>query len=130
VRAAELASDPTGNPVAIVSADAKLDLLSALAGKQAGRERTIAEKTRRVVLASAGVMQDQRAGRKRSSSLALASFLLLILALGPFIWRVSDDLIGGEHWTDMATQTSLWVCLLCPALLAAALVAGWSRIKP
>ena len=75
-------------------------------------------------------MREQRAGRKRSIALALASFLLLVLALGPFLWRVSDDLVGGEHWSDMATQTSLWVCLVCPALLAAALVAGWSRIKP
>jgi hypothetical protein len=80
-------------------------------------------------MASAGVMRDQRADRKRSISLAMAGFLLLVVALGPFLWRVADDLIGGEHWTDIATQTSLWVCLLCPGLLAAALVAGWARIK-
>ena len=129
MRAAELTSASSGNPAGSESADAKRDLLSALAGKQGGRERAIAENTRRVVLASAGVMQDQKAGRKRSSSLALASFLLLVVALGPFFWRVADDLIGGEHWSDMAMQTSLWVCLLCPALLAAALVAGWSRVQ-
>ena len=125
-------SQAAGNAVGarIVSAEElKRDVLSALAGKQAGRERAVAEKTRRVVLASAGVMKDQRADRKRSKSLALASILLMILALGPFIWRVSDDIIGGEHWSDIATQTSLWVCVLCPALLAAALVAGWSRIN-
>jgi len=125
-------SQAAGNAVGaqIVSAEElKRDVLSALAGKQAGRERAVAEKTRRVVLASAGVMKDQRADRKRSKSLALASILLMVLALGPFIWRVSDDIIGGEHWSDIATQTSLWVCVLCPALLAAALVAGWSRIN-
>ena len=105
------------------------ELLSALAGTDAGRERAVAESTRRVVLASAGVMKDQREDRKRSRSLALAGFLLMLLALGPFVWRVADDLIGGEHWSDMATQTSLWVCVACPALLAAALVAGWSRIQ-
>jgi len=129
MRTAELASGVTENPVGSASADRRSDLLSALAGKQAGRERAMAENTRRVVMTSAGVMQDQRAGRKRSSSLALASIVLMLLALGPFIWRVSDDLVGGEHWTDMATQTSLWVCIVCPALLAAALVAGWLRIK-
>lgn len=126
MRAAELASRSVRRASA---EDANRDLLAALAGKQAGRERSVAEKTRRVVLASAGVMRDQRADRKRSRSLALAGFLLLVLALGPFLWRVADDLIGGEDWSDMATQTSLWVCLLCPALLAAALVAGWARIK-
>ena len=105
------------------------ELLSALAGKQAGRQRAVAEKTRRVVLASAGVMRGQKADRRRSNSLAIAGFLLMFLALGPFFWRVADDLIGGEHWSDMATQASLWVCVAFPALLAAALVAGWSRIR-
>ena len=128
MRAPELAGDAAGSQRMSVD-DARRDVLAALAGKQAGRERAVAENTRRVVLASAGVMKDQRADRKRSKSLALASFLLMLLALGPFVWRVADDLIGGEHWSDMATQTSLWVCVLCPALLAAALVAGWSRIK-
>lgn len=133
MRAAELASTPSGNPISTAAAanaaNAKSDLLSALAGKQAGRERTVANRTRRVIMTSAGVMQDQRADRKRSKSLALASILLILLALGPFVWRVADDLIGGEHWTDMATQTSLWVCIFFPAILAAALVAGWARIK-
>jgi hypothetical protein len=108
---------------------ASRDLLSALAGNQAGRDCAVAYKTRRVVAASLGVMQDQKAGRKRSRSVAMASVLLVILAMGPFFWRVADDLIGGEHISDIATQASLWVCIMCPALLAAALVAGWSRDK-
>ena len=109
---------------------ASRDLLSALAGNQAGRERSVAHTTRRVVLASLGVMQDQKAGRKRTRAVALASILLVILALGPFFWRVADELVGGEFISDTATEFSLWVCILCPALLAAALVAGWSRKKP
>jgi DMSO/TMAO reductase YedYZ heme-binding membrane subunit len=105
-------------------------MLAALAGRQAGRERAVAEKTRRVVMASLGVMEDQKAGRKRNRSLVLALSLLVLLALVPFIWRVTDDLIGGELLSDMATQLSLWACILCPAVLAAVLVAGWSRSKP
>jgi hypothetical protein len=108
---------------------ASRDLLSALAGNGAERDRNVAYHTRRVVLASLGVMKDQKAGRKRSRSVALACILLLVLAMGPFFWRVADDLIGGEHLSDLATQLSLLVCLLCPALLAAALVAGWARHK-
>jgi hypothetical protein len=106
------------------------DLVSALAGRQAGREQVVAYRTRRVVLASHGVMQDQKAGRKRSRALALASILLVILAMGPFVWRVTDDLAGGEHWSDVATQGGLWLCILFPALVAAALVAGWLRQRP
>lgn len=105
------------------------DLLSALAGNQAGRERAVGYHTRRVVLASLGVMQDQKAGRKRTRSVALASILLVVLALGPFFWRVADDLFEGEHMSDIATQFGLWVCILFPAILAAALVAGWARNK-
>jgi len=40
---------------------------------------------------------------------------------------VFDDLIGGEHLCDLTTQLSLLVCVLCPALVAAVLVAGWLR---
>jgi hypothetical protein len=114
-----------------MSADeANRDLLSALAGRQANRERAVGESTRRVVMASLGVMRDQQAGRKRTRSLALASFLLVLLALGPFVWRLADDLISGEMIGDIATQISLWACILCPALLAAFVIAGWSRRKP
>jgi hypothetical protein len=133
VRAVELAGTTATSSAASAIAgadDANRDLLSALAGKQGARERAVGESTRRVVMTSFGVMQDQRAGRRRTRSLALASVLLVLLALGPFVWRVADDLIGGEHISDIATQTSLWVCFLCPAILAAFLVAGWSRIKP
>jgi hypothetical protein len=111
-------------------AEGDRDLLAALTGNQASNERAIAYRTRRVVAASLGVMQEQKEGRRRTRSLALASILLVILAMGPFVWRVTDDVIGGEHWSDMATQTSLWVCILFPAVLAAALVAGWLRREP
>jgi hypothetical protein len=103
------------------------DLISALAGHQAGRERDVAYRTRRVVMASLGVMQDQKAGRQRIRSVALASTLLAALCLGPLAWWVADDLIAGEHLSDLATQFSMMVCILCPALVAAALVAGWMR---
>lgn len=106
------------------------DLVSALAGTQAGRDQAVAYRTRRVVMASHGVMQDQKAGRRRGRALALASILLLILAMGPFVWRVSDDIAGGEVWSDVATQGGLWICILLPALVAAALVAGWLRQRP
>jgi len=111
-------------------AENERDLLAALAGKQAARDQEVACRTRRVVLASHGVMQDQKAGRKRVRALALASILLVILAMGPFVWRVTDDIVGGEHWGDIATQSSLWICILFPALVAAALVAGWMRQRP
>lgn len=103
------------------------DVLASLAGTEAAREGAVAYRTRRVVLASLGVMQDQKADRKRSRALALVSLLLLVLALGPLVWRVVDDLVGGEHFSDVSTQFSLLLCVFCPAIVAAVLVAGWVR---
>ncbi len=129
MKTAEWADNAAANPAGGAE-DARRGLLSALAGKQAARERAVAQTTRRVVSTSLGVMRDQQAGRRRSRALALAALLLVLLALGPFVWRVTDDLIGGEHLADIATQTSLWICILCPAVLAAVIVAGWARSRP
>lgn len=111
------------DPIAGTAADG--ELLAALAGSRAGRERAVAHRTRRVVMASAGVMQDQRAGRQRIRAVALASILVVLLALGPLVWWALDNLFAGEHLGDLTCQFGLWVCILCPALVAAALVAGW-----
>lgn len=114
---------------AVQSPDVTADreLLAALAGTQAGRACAVAHRTRRVVLGSLGVMQEQKVGRNRSRSMAIAGLLLAGLGMAPFVWRVADDLIGGEHLCDLPTQLSLLICVLCPALVAAVLVAGWLR---
>ena len=93
----------------------------------ADRDREVAESTRRVVLASLGVMRDQRADRRRSRSLALAAILVVLLILGPLAWLAVEHFSSGGHLGDLTTEFSLWVCILCPAILAAALVAGRLR---
>jgi cytochrome bd-type quinol oxidase subunit 2 len=129
VRTAEWAENAATNPAAGVE-NANGELLAALAGKRAAQDRAVAQTTRRVVRTSLGVMREQQAGRKRSRALALAALLLVLLALGPFAWHVTDGLLGGEHMSDIFTQTSLWLCILCPVILAAVIVAGWARSKP
>jgi hypothetical protein len=118
-----LAEDSIGSTPGKSAADR--DLLSALAGTEAARDGAVAHRTRRVVLSSLGLMREQQAGHKRSRAVALAGILLVLLALSPFIWRVAQDLISGEHLSDPTTQFSLMICLFCPALVAAFLVAGW-----
>ncbi|MDR3774601.1 MAG: hypothetical protein P4L26_14705 [Terracidiphilus sp.] len=106
------------------------DLLSALAGTQAGQDRSVAYRTCRVVNASMGLMREQQAGRKRIRGVALAAILLVVLLLGPMVWCSVDRLIAGERWGDVTSQFALWVAILCPALVGAALVAGWMRHRP
>jgi len=110
-----------------VPVDTDRDLLSALAGNQASRDCLIAYRTRRVVSATHGLMLEQKAGRRRIRSVALAALLLVVLVLGPLVWWAVDNLIAGEHLSDLTSQFALWVCILCPALVACALVAGWMR---
>lgn len=103
------------------------DLSAALAGQRADRDREVAQKTRRVVLASLGVIKEQKAGRRRVRAIAAASILVFLLIFGPLVWWAVDNLISGEHMGDLTSEFSLWACIVCPALLAAAVVAGWLR---
>jgi hypothetical protein len=115
------------HPAATANPHVDEDLLSALAGREANLDCAVAYRTRRVVLASLGVLQEQKANRRRNRAVALAALLLMVLALGPFIWHLTDMLFEGEHITDIAAQVALWACILSPAILAAVLMAGWLR---
>jgi hypothetical protein len=101
------------------------DLLTALSGKDASRDHAVAYRTRRVVLGSLGVLKDQKQTGSRARAVALAITVIVFALIAPLVWEATDSLIAGEHLADPGSQLSLWAIVLCPTLLAAALVAGW-----
>ena len=105
------------------------DLIEAVSGLQADRERTTAEKTRRVVMASAGVMQDQHAGRKKIRAWAIAATLVVFFIVAPPIWWLAENLIEEQHLTSTFGEIAIWGFFSITALLGSALLAGWLRRK-
>ncbi len=106
------------------------ELLSALTGRDANRDRDVSLRTRRVILSSLGVMQEQKQDKSRARAVALAVAFVILLLIAPLLWEATDSLIAGEHLGDPGSQLSLWACIVCPTLLGAALVAGWWRNRP
>ena len=105
------------------------DLAEAMAGLSGDRDRTTADRTRRVVMASAGLMQEQRAGRKRIRAMALAATLVVFFVVAPPIWWIAENLIEEEHLTSLVSELAVWGFFSVTALLGSALLAGWLRRK-
>ncbi len=105
------------------------ELVEAIAGFGAERERATADRTRRVVVASAGVIQEQRRGRKRVRAMALAATLVVFFVVGPPVWWVAETLIEEEHLTSLVSELAVWGFFSVTALLGSALLAGWLRRK-
>jgi hypothetical protein len=101
----------------------------AFSANDAERERAVAHQTRRVVMASLGVMQEQKASRNRNRAVAIAATLLVFFVVGPPIWWIADTLIEEERVTSIVSQIAVWSFFMSTALLASALLAGWMRRK-
>ena len=92
-------------------------------------ERTcaVAQRTKQVIFASQGVLVDRKLCRKRTRALAIFFAAFVLLGVTPLVWWTFDTVIAGEHPGELSSQIALWFATLCPALIAAVLVAGWLR---
>jgi hypothetical protein len=100
-----------------------------MAGFNGDRDRATADRTRRVVMASAGLMKEQQAGRKRIRAMALAATLVIFFVVAPPIWWIAETLIEEEHLTGLVSELAVWAFFSVTALLGSALLAGWLRRK-
>ena len=105
------------------------DLIKSVAGFQGNRARACADKTRRVVMTSAGVMQEQRAGRRKVRAMALAATLVIFFVVAPPVWWIAETLIEEQHLTGILSELAVWGFFSVTALLGSALLAGWLRRK-
>lgn len=80
-------------------------------------------------MASAGLMREQQAGRKKIRSMALAATLVVLFVVGPPIWWIAETLIEEEHLTSLMSELAVWGFFSVTALLGSALLAGWLRRK-
>jgi hypothetical protein len=119
--------EPAMEAVANRNGATRGDPVQAMTTFSGDRDRAVADKTRRVVMASAGVIKDQRAGRKRIRAMVLAATLVVFFVVGPPAWWVADTLIEEEHLTSLISQLAVWGFFSVTALLGSALLAGWLR---
>jgi hypothetical protein len=105
------------------------DLARALARNDADRDRAVAHQTRRVVMASLGVLQDIKAGHRRNRAVAIAATLLIFFVVGPPVWWLADTMIEEERLTSFLSEIGVWGFLMSTALIGSALLAGWLRRK-
>jgi hypothetical protein len=97
-----------------------------LAGLNANADRTVVQRTRRVVLESVNEHRQQRTSRRRATGLAILVLALFFVLLSPAIWSGVDDLLGGEHVFDMPGMVMGLILMLFCAVLGA-LVVGWKN---
>ena len=104
--------------------DATQDLLHAVSGRDVRGHQPIVERTRRAIrVADENRRQSDENGR-RSIGIAVFALGALCILLAPALWSSVDEMIGGEHFSDLPTQVGLLSAALLLGIVAA-LAAGW-----
>lgn len=105
------------------------ELVRAAAGLNAEGHSPMVNRTRRAVRIADESRRLQGERGRRQMGITLSVLGAILLLLGPAMWSWIDDLISGEHLTDLSTQVVLLSGVLV-LMVAGALIAVWnSRAK-
>jgi hypothetical protein len=100
------------------------DLLRAVSGRDVNAQLPVVARTRRAIRVADETRREQGERGRRQIGITLFAFGAIFLILAPAMWGSIDDLIGGEHFSDLPTQVALISTLLMLSVVAA-LVAVW-----
>jgi len=105
------------------------EILQALTGLNADASLAVAQRTRRAVREAAFNLREDRKRRRRNKGLALLAAAGLITLLTPALWSGVDEILAGEHLSDLSAMFTLTALTLFSAVIAA-LLAGWKGHQP
>jgi len=103
------------------------DLLRAVTGRDAGAQVPVVARTRRAIRVADETRREQGERDRRTFGISLFAGGALFVLLAPVLWDSVDDLIGGEHFSDLPTQVALVSSLLMISVVAALAVFWRSR---
>ncbi len=100
------------------------DLLAALNGLDAHRDRALSNRTRRAVHDAATDLREGRHLGRRSSAIALLTLAGFLMLLSPAIWGSIDDVFGGETLLDLPGIVAALAFTLFAAIAASLFLIG------
>src|ERR1700753_375922 len=106
------------------------DLLRAVSGRDVNAQLPVVARTRRAIRVADENRREQSERERRTLGLSLFAGGAMFVLLAPVLWDSMDDLIGGEHFSDLPTQVALISTLLMISVVAALVVLWRSRSGP
>ena len=103
------------------------DLLRAVSGRDVNAQLPVVARTRQAIRVADENRREQSERERRTLGISLFAGGALFVLLAPVLWDSMDDLIGGEHFSDLPTQVALISTLLMMSVVAALVVLWRSR---
>ncbi len=113
-----LDSSSLASQIPDASPAASAELVAALSGLDAGRDRALSTRTRRAVHDAASDLHEGRHLSRRSGAIALLILAGFLVLLSPAIWNSVDDMLGGEFLLDLPGMVAALAFTLFAAVAA------------